>query len=184
MNRKAFFKEVREELFNNYLLQNQVDGINAILDVWDSRTDMDDIRWLAYMLATTKWETANTMQPIEEYGRGRGHAYGIVDPSTGKAYYGRGYVQLTWKINYKNMSGLVGVDLVTNPEKALDPKIAALIMFDGMKGGLFTGVGLPKYFNDTRDDPVQARKIINGTDHAEEIAEIHKRFLGAIEGAL
>lgn len=183
MNRKVFFDVIKVDLFNDYLLQAQVDGITAILDIWEARKDMDDLRWLAYMLATTKWETANTMRPIEEYGRGRGHAYGIPDPITGQTYYGRGYVQLTWKANYQKMSGLVGVDLVTNPEKALDPKIAAIIMFDGMKDGLFTGVGLKKYFNRTTDDPVSARKIINGNDHAEDIAEVHNHFLSALEDA-
>ena len=37
----------------------------------------DDLRWLAYMLATTFHETARTMQPIEEYGKGKGKTYGI-----------------------------------------------------------------------------------------------------------
>jgi hypothetical protein len=35
------------------------------------------------------------MQPIEEYGKGRGMPYGKPDPTTGQVYYGRGFVQLT-----------------------------------------------------------------------------------------
>jgi predicted chitinase len=120
------------------------------------------------------------MKPIEEYGHGAGHSYGQPDPETGQTYYGRGYVQLTWKTNYQKMAALTGTDLVNHPELALDPKIAALIMFDGMKGGLFTGVGLPRYFDDRTDDPVNARRIINGTDKAEAIAQIHYAFLGAL----
>jgi predicted chitinase len=117
------------------------------------------------------------MQPIEEYGRGRGRAYGAPDVATGQTYYGRGYVQLIWKTNYAKTAALTGVDLVNHPELALEPKIAALIMFEGMKGGLFTGIGLGRYFSVTADDPVNARRVINGSDRAEEIATIHAAFL-------
>ena len=40
------------------------------------------------------------MQPIEEYGKGSTAAYGQPDPETGQTYYGRGFVQLTWRDNY------------------------------------------------------------------------------------
>lgn len=178
IDRDKFFGRARVNPFGGTLTQEQVNGCNAILDAWEKRADLTDPRWLAYMLATTKWETAHRMQPVEEYGRGAGQRYG--DPVNGVAYYGRGYVQLTWKANYAKMATLTGVDLVGHPEFALDPKIAALILFEGMKGGLVTGVGLPRYFNATTDDPVNARRIINGTDHAEEIAEIHRAFPAAV----
>ncbi len=40
----------------------------------------------------------------------------------------------------------------------LDPNTSALILYDGMSNGWFTGVGLPKYFNSTVEDPVNARR--------------------------
>lgn len=178
INRKYFFDKVRANPFGGTLTQGQVDGCNAILDAWEARPDFTDLRWLAYMFATTKHETDSTMQPIEEYGKGRGRAYGVT--VNGQVYYGRGYVQLTWATNYAKMAALTGADLVNHPELALDPKIAALIMFEGMKDGLFTGVGLPRYFNETVDDPVNARRIINGTDRAQEIAAIHVAFFNAL----
>lgn len=180
IDRDKFFGRVRVNPFGNQLHQGQVDGCNAILDAWQARPDMSDPRWLAYMLATAKWETAHTMQPIEEYGKGRGRPYGVPDPVTGQTYYGRGYVQLTWKENYAKLAALTGADLVGHPELALEPKIAALVMFDGMKDGLFTGLGLLYFFNGSHDDPVEARRIINGTDHANDIAEIHHAFLEAL----
>lgn len=180
IDRDAFFAKARAHPFGGLLNQPQVNGCNFILDTWEQWGEGRDLRWLAYMLATTKWETAHTMQPIEEYGHGAGHSYGNPDPATGKTYYGRGYVQLTWKQNYAKMAALTGADLVNHPELALDFKIAALVMFEGMKGGLFTGVGLPRYFNATTDDPVNARRVINGTDHAGDIAEIHRAFLAAL----
>lgn len=195
IDRDRFFAVARARAFGGTMNQKQVDGCNAILDGWDSRPEFTDKRWLAYMLATAKWETASTMQPINEYG-GDGYFFRMYDPEgdrgefakrngntqpgDGVRFHGRGYVQLTWRSNYTKMAALTGVDLVGHPELALDPKIAALIMFEGMKGGLFTGVGLPRYFNDATDDPVNARRIINGTDKAHEIAAIHRHFLESL----
>jgi hypothetical protein len=184
IRRKVFFDEVRQGLFGRTLTQGQVEGMEAILDEWEDR-GLTDLRWLAYMLATVKWETARTMQPIEEYGKGEGHAYGIPDPETGETYYGRGYVQLTWKQNYATMSRLLGVDLVKIPSLALNELIATQILFEGMLKaesgvGDFTGVSLERYFNDTTEDWVNARRIINGTDKAQEIANIGHRFHDAL----
>jgi hypothetical protein len=187
IRRKVFFDEVRQGLFGRTLTQGQVDGMNVILDEWEERT-LTDLRWLAYMLATVKWETAHTMQPIEEYGKGAGYKYGIPDPETGFAYYGRGLVQLTWKENYVKMGKLIGAPLVTNPDLACDMTYAVQILFEGMLKaesgvGDFTGVSLEKYFNDTTEDWVNARRIINHTDKAQEIANIAHKFYEALQKA-
>jgi putative chitinase len=57
-------------------------------------------------------------------------------------------------------------------------------MFRGMAEGWFTGKKLGEYFNEERDDPVNARQIINGNDRDEEIAGYHEEFLAALKGAL
>src|SRR6187397_2452423 len=72
INRRFFFDSVRSAPFNGKLSARQVDGMSAILDVWESSDTQRDDRWLAYMLATAFHETAMTMQPICEYG---GKAY-------------------------------------------------------------------------------------------------------------
>lgn len=167
IDRGKFFPAVRQQFFGGVMRQSQVDGMTALLDEWEARYSAGDLRWLAYELATTIWETAHTMQPIEEYGHGAGQPYGQPDPVTGKTYYGRGFVQLTWKRNYQRMSGVVGVDLVDSPEKALEPRIAAAILFEGMEHGDFTGVGLPRYFNATVENWNGARAIINGDADAD-----------------
>ncbi|HZQ01426.1 MAG TPA: glycoside hydrolase family 19 protein [Reyranella sp.] len=187
IDRNKFFAAARVNPFGGFMTVGQVEGCTALLDEWEARVASGqmagDVRWLAYMLATAKWETAHTMQPVEEYGRGAGRPYGRPDPDTGQTYYGRGYVQLTWKSNYQRMALITGADLVKRPELALDPKVAAQILFEGMGRGMFTGVGLPRYFGDGVDDPVNARRIINGTDHADDIAAIHAAFLAALTGA-
>jgi hypothetical protein len=189
--RKKFFDTVRAELFKGSMSQHQVDGMESIILAWKTK-QLTDLRWLAYMLATVYHETARTMQPIEEYGKGSGYKYGKKIKRSGvpynapdKLYYGRGYVQLTWYENYETMGRLLGIDLLNNPELALKADIAAEIMFEGMtKGnshfGDFTGKSLENYFNDKKEDWVNARRIINGTDKAELIAAYGRKFFKAL----
>jgi putative chitinase len=180
MDRAKFFGLIRTSLFGS-LSQNQVAGISAILDEWDRRKMMD-LRWLAYMLATALHETAKTMLPIAEYGRGKGHKYGI--PVNGKTYYGRGLVQLTWDYNYKAMGIIIGVDLLGNPDLALVPANAAAIMFEGMIRGTFTGKKLADYFTTTASDWTNARRIINGLDRAADIAGYAQKFYAALRASI
>jgi hypothetical protein len=180
INRSFFFDQVRRTLFGGKLKQSQVDGMNAILDGWEKGYAKKDDRWLAYMLATAHHETDLTMQPIREYGHGKGRPYGVKDPETGQVYYGRGFVQLTWRANYQSMSKLVKDDLVANADLALRPDYASIIMFEGMIRGSFTGRKLARYFNPTTEDWVNARRIINGTDKANAIASYGKSYYAAI----
>jgi hypothetical protein len=191
INRDKFYSVIRSTIFKTGLKQTQVEGINSILERWEA-SHLLDLRWLAYMFATVYHETAKTMQPIEEYGKGKGYKYGKKIKRSGiqytlpdKIYYGRGYVQLTWYENYETMGRLLGIDLLNNPELALVPETAAQIMFEGMtKGnshfGDFTGKSLENYFNDKTEDWVNARRIINGTDKAELIAGYGKNFYAAL----
>jgi len=174
ISRKIFFDGIRSGPFPGKLTAGQVKGITFILDEWERR-EWTDLRWLAYILATTEWETAHTMQPITELG---GKRYLM-----SKKYWpwiGRGYVQLTWKRNYEAMRAgvleVTGLDIVAEPDNALDPNAAAFIMFDGMLKGTFTGKKLSDFFNDAKTDWVNARKIINGLDKAYEIANVAKMF--------
>lgn len=114
-----------------------------------------------------------------------GYPYELPD----KLYYGRGDVQLTWYENYKKMGELLGLPLLEQPELALRPDISAKIMIEGMTKGAsnrgdYTGLSLEDYFNANRDDPVGARRIINGLDKASQIAKYHDKFLTAIKNAI
>lgn len=168
------FAKVRP-LFGGKLKQSQVDGIVVTLNAWDRYGD-SNVRHLAYLLATKKWETAHTMQPIREYGRGKGKPYGKID-STGKAPYGRGDVQLTWRDNYVradrelNLGGRLAADY----DLALNPEIAVRVLITGSLEGWFTGKKLGDYSN-FKD----MRRVINGTDKAAQIAAIADGFLAAL----
>lgn len=182
MNRKVFFDEVRESLFRGRMAQHQVDGINTILDEWND-AGFNNRQWLAYILATAFHETAFTMKPLAEYGRGRGKKYGEKDPQTGHAYYGRGFVQLTWRENYERASRHLGVDFVRNPDGVMQPDFAAYILIHGMAEGWFTGKELADYINERQRDYWNARRIVNGTDRAGAIADYALRFDAAINAA-
>lgn len=166
-NRTTFWSYAKRAPFGGHLKTSQVDGTNKILDYWET-SGLTDTRWLAYMLATVFHETAATMQPIEEY-HGKTARYA--------PYYGRGLVQLTWEDNYKKYG------IAETPAKALEWPTALHIMFHGMQNGVFTGKRLSQFFNKKADDPVGARKIINGADKQHLIAGYHKAFLGALEAA-
>lgn len=177
VNRQEFFTAVRP-IFGT-LTQAAVDGMNAILDAFEAE-GLSDKRWLAYILATAYWETGRTMAPVPEGGRGAGHPYGRLEPN-GKAYYGRGFVQLTWKANYERAGKELGVDLVANPDLALDPKVAARILVKGMVEGWFTTHKLADYIG-KGTDYVAARRIVNGQDFADSIAAKARRFDAALSG--
>jgi len=195
-NSSAFFDSVRESLFGGSLTQSQVDGMNAILFAWEARPPSRDLRWLAYMLATTFHETGRAMTPIAEDGKGEGMEYGEPDPHTGQIYYGRGYVQLTWADNYKRADDELYLEnelsCYDHADNALRPLIAALIMFRGMGEGWFRGDKLADYFNTETDDPYNARDIINadkseiwsnGVSVGKLIEGHHDAFLAALEDA-
>ena len=190
IDRTVYFDAVRETLFSNALTQQQVDGQNVLLSLWehgDAGTPMDDGRWLGYCLATVYWETGTRMWSVREVGQGAGRDYGVVDPETGNVFYGRGLVQLTWKDNYRKASAALGLiderDLVWHPDMALDSLVSARILYRGMAEGWFTGKRLNDYFNDEVHDPVNARKIVNGLDHAEDIAALFDAFMAALDEA-
>ena len=84
INRIAFFNRTKTNLLYNTLSQGNVEGIDAILDAWEANKLLTDIRLLAYILATSYHETNKTIQPIEEYGKGKGRVYGKKIKKDGK----------------------------------------------------------------------------------------------------
>ena len=171
IDRGIFFAQIRS-LFGR-MSQSQVEGLNSLLDAVGGCL----INEAAYMLATAYHETAHTMQPIEEYGKGRGRDYGKRLKMSRKPYsdtlplyYGRGYVQLTWYENYDKAGRLLKLDLLRQPELALQADVAAKIMREGMFEGWFTGKKLGEYVGLRTAEYVSARRIINGMDKAQLIA--------------
>ncbi|NTW10603.1 MAG: carboxypeptidase [Chlorobiaceae bacterium] len=133
---------------------------------------------IAYVLATTQWETSQTFKPVreafwesEEWRKKHFRYY---------PYYGRGYVQLTWKNNYEKYSRLLGIDLVNTPDLAMDCKAALFVLVHGFKTGTFTGRKITDYISSNHTDFINARRCINGTDHAGDIARLAEKFLHSL----
>ena len=152
------------------------------------------VEQVAYGLATAKRETGGTFQPVNERGRPdyfdqyepgtrAAHLVGNIEAGDGTRYRGRGYVQLTGRGNYARIGRLLGLgeDLLKAPDQALDPEIAYRIFAEGMRGGWFTGYKLGHFIAPgTAPDFLNARRVINGLDCAEEIASTAEEYLALL----
>jgi putative chitinase len=180
MDRSAFYAALRKResgLFGTSLSRGQVAGMEAILNEAEKRRT--PLKWLAYILATSFHETAATMQPIEEYGKGKGHAYGKPG-KYGQSQHGRGFVQLTWDRNYERADRELGLggSLLKNFARAMEMGIAVQVLFQGMEHGWFTTRKLHDFI-----DYLPMRKIINGMDRAADIAKHAVAFETALRTA-
>lgn len=187
-NPAAFFNSVRQSIFGGSLNQVQVDNLNLLGQaVLLAELAPMVIEKSAYIFGTVYHETASTMAPIEEYGKGYGKDY--------YPWYGRGHVQLTWESNYKKQQAKLGkLDYVkehnipyrvhADKKLAMVPETSALICVLGMRDGDFTGKGLSSYIKPGSVDYVNARRIVNGTDRADLIAGYAVKFEAAVREGL
>jgi predicted chitinase len=191
-NHDKFFAAYRTEFGS--LTSAQVSGLESLLSAMEQDKEVSNLKHFAYMFATLKHETANTFHPITEYGgvsyfnkydpvladtatrRATAKANGNTTKGDGYKYRGRGFVQITWKNNYKKLGDALGYDLVNNPDQALDPVVAYKIMSYGMRKGIFTTKKLSDYITDTTTDYFNARRIINGTDRADTVKGYADKF--------
>ena len=138
-----------------------------------------DKKQIAYILATVKWES--WFKNIKERWW-ENKSYGK------KWYYGRGFVQLTHKWNYRKFNKIIknswinfkdnkwnimqDIDIVNNPDSILSSnELAAFILIHGMQKGLFrwkwnTRYSLDHFINSDKTDFYNARSIINGMSSA------------------
>lgn len=179
---KASFAKVKE--VTGPLDQEQVDLINGLL----SGASHWPIGWIAYGLATA-WHEARFRSVHEKGGvtylsKYEGRAdLGNTQKGDGVKFAGRGPTQLTGRRNYTKAGEYLGVDLVNNPDLALDPEIGAKILIWGMETGAFTGKSLSTYVSDNGSvsEWINARRIINGTDKAQLIAGYAEKFKNALQ---
>lgn len=164
-------------------------GLSFLLDQFEADPGFTQIRDLAYVLATIRWETAQTFQPVKEKRASRDknpRLWEIQNRYWSSGYFGRGYVQITWENNYRKASErLAGTTVALNsasltvqaetladePDLVLKPAVSYAIAARGMREGWFTGKRLADFIRDGEPpDYRNARKIINGLDQAERIA--------------
>ncbi len=189
-NQQAFFDSLSESnVMGHSLKPDQVKGLEAVLGA--AKAAGWALAFTAYALATSCHETNYTMQPVRE-------AYWLSENWRRKnlryyPFYGRGYVQLTWKANYEKADRELELNgrLIANLDLALDPDIAAKILVKGMQEGWFAGdkTGqrhtlaryLPTSGEASQAEFTSARRIINGIDMAGKIAGEAIKFQSALQ---
>lgn len=189
---KQFFDAVRADPFGGRMDKGQVEGCEAILRASGEMP----LTHRAYLLATAYHETARSMLPIKETVMShhenknptdaevirrldRAWAAGklgqVKTPYWRDGWFGRGYVQLTWRNNYERAGRELGIDLTGKPELAMVPAHAAAILARGCAEGWFTGRKLADYTSYR-----EMRRVVNGLDRAEDIAAIARSFERAL----
>ncbi len=125
------------------------DGLTFLLDAFETDAGFTHIR--AYVLATVRWETGQTFQPVKEKRASKDknpRLWKIQNRYWSSGFFGRGYVQITWEKNYQKAGerlagtafALASGDLtveadtfVNQPELLLQPSIAYAIAARGMR---------------------------------------------------
>ncbi|WP_158637462.1 glycoside hydrolase family 19 protein [Paracoccus sulfuroxidans] len=196
IDRKKFFDALRASKFNaGRLNQMTVDVANGILDEVEKQK-VTSVEHVSVIFGQCHHEAGGRLASIKETvfashadqnpsdstvaarldsAFRRGVMTWVKTPywrkdAAGKYWFGRGAIQLTHKYNYDRLGKEIGVDLVSDPAKALDPYNAGRIAAVGMIKGIFTGKRLADFR--TRAD---MRRVVNG-DYKD--AKLQKSLAG------
>lgn len=209
MDKAKFFSAVRKSLFGGSLTGVQVSVMESIIDRFGAPDDqlayilatpyhevgrdlvpvVENLNYTAKRITQVwpgRFKTLAAATPFAHNPEALGNkVYGGrlgSGPKEGFLYRGRGLAQITGRDLYARLSELIGVDLVSDPDRALDPEIAAHILVVGMRDGLFTGKRLSNYINAEKIDYVNARRIINSdvAANGNKIAGYAEKFRAAL----
>jgi len=167
------------------------------------------LRRLAYVLATAQHASHFGAQLVEpapgpvhdgvdrsferyEPGTPLGTVFGNTQRGDGERFRGRGFVQIRGRAAYTTWSQRLGMPdqlvdgaavpfFVAHPGAMARPNVAAQTLVRGMRDGIFTGIALGLFVNDKKTDYHSARRVIDRSKHAREVAEIASSFALAME---
>lgn len=123
------------------------------------------------MIGTIAIETAHTFEPVREAFYLGADAEAYRQTLRYYPYYGRGFIQLTWRDNYDAYSGKVNdlwqaggaIDLVSRPDDALDADVSAAVSALYFRDhGREDGVGIPEAARE--GDWREVRRLVQGGD--------------------
>jgi predicted chitinase len=101
---------------------------------------------------------------------------GNTQKGDGERFKGRGYWPITGRINYYDTGKKIGVDLITDPEKALEPQIAAMVLVQ-----LLDDQDIKKLLIDTNNLDSVRRRVNGGSNGLEEVTRNYQMYLEAIK---
>jgi len=99
---------------------------------------------------------------------------GNTEDGDGIKYKGRGYIQITGKHNYQKASEALGIDLVSNPDLAAEPTIAAKIALWYWNTRVAPRV---TDFADTRDVTARINPNLHHLDRREQTFQLFDELL-------
>lgn len=102
---------------------------------------------------------------------------GNSEPGDGFKFRGRGYIQLTGRANYTRFGALIGVDLVRNPDLAVEPQIAWQLATAFMETQTRKRKSVFKWAD--QNDVETVTRAINGGTHG--LADRRMRTFRALE---
>ena len=138
-----------------------------------AKFDLVDAKMVLMALSTIRAETESflpVLEGISKYNTSpNGRPYDLYDNrkdignrgvGEGARFAGRGYIQLTGRDNYTRYGKIIGVDLVSNPEKACDKDTAGLLLATFLKSNE------PKIKTALVEGDLRyARRLVNGGSH-------------------
>jgi predicted chitinase len=192
MGVKVNFQKLYADYKNQGKKTNFPDSLRNIFIFASKDDNLKSIDDLAYLLATAKaesdyslsrWESdflcgkigvAYKDKPCQKalnyYKSTEGNKqnyYNLGTDKNGLPYFGRGLIQLTGKSNYKTYGDLIGVNLINDGDKALEPRNSYRIASEYLskkRGGIYAKDGISRSTFDLAKDNnlTLARKSVNG----------------------
>ncbi len=186
INRQVFFDEYISQ-FGKIKYKTTVENINTMLDNLIKYSGLYNnavfIEQMSYIAATVHHETGSRYSAFKEKRQvSTNTAYRrmikrLQDRYWYSGYYGRGPVQLTWKRNYQWAEKATRQPLVETPDLLLeDLDLGYEVTIKGMTQGAYTGKALNAYINQNTTNYNRARRVVNGSDKAQKIADYARKF--------
>lgn len=149
-------------------------NLNRTMIEFDITTPLRQAHFLAQIA-----HESDRFNAVEEYASGAEYEWrddlGNVYPGDGVRYKGRGLIQITGRINYRDCGRALGVDLVSNPTRLADPDLAS------RSAGWYWSTRQLNQDAD-RDDVRTVTRVINGgyngLDDRIQLLAAAKRVLG------
>lgn len=194
INRIKFYDAYRSA-FGRIRYTSTVNSINTMLSNLETHSNLLNqerlLEQCAYIAATVHHETGTRYSAFKERRQvvaitaRQKEVKRLQDRYWYTGYYGRGPVQLTWERNYRWAEKVTGQPLLSNPDLLLtDLDLGYEVTIKGMASGAYTGKSLNHYINARSVDFVNARRIVNGTDKAQQIANYAEKFLHIFKQSL